>query len=225
MRNNTISNREQKPIQFDLLPYVYASEARSVGRYGFPQLEATDAVPSGRVLPFHYITSCEDPSGIWFHCFEDDYQFERLWRNLYYYIPLLKKAAGFIGPDFSMYREDSQDSLVWNCRRNRCVVYALQKAQVNVIPTGGFAGEESWSWCYQSLPFESTIAVTTNGVLSDPEARRLFVGGIDELVRQKNPRRLVICGRCPRWIGLKYPEIEIVHIKSYSEQWHERRCA
>lgn len=225
--NKLVTTRlhSERSTQYDIFPWLYADGAKLVGDYMFPQLAPNNMIPSGHILPFHYITSCDDPSGIWYHCFEDDYQFERLWNNLDKYIPLLQKAAGLIGPDFSLYREYSQESQVWNCRRNRCISYALQSAGVNVIPTGGFAGESSWPWCFQSLPVDSTIAVTTNGVLSDPEAKRLFVGGVDELVRQKSPRRLVICGRYPDWVRKKYPAISIVHIPSFSEQWKERRCA
>lgn len=100
----------------------------------------------------------------------------------------------------------------------------MQKSGQNVIPTAGFGTEKTWSWCFDGLPHFSTVAVTTNGVLNDPEARRLFVGGIDAMVNTINPYAIVICGRYPEWIERKYPDILIVSIPSYSQMWASRRC-
>ena len=93
-----------------------------------------------------------------------------------------------------------------------------------MIPTAGFGPEKTWDWCFDGLPQNSTLAIKTNGTLSDPEARRLFVGGVDALVRTKNPHTLVICGNYPSWMDKKYPYINIVKIPSFSQQW-KVRCA
>ena len=103
------------------------------------------------------------------------------------------------------------------------MAYAMQKINNNIIPTAGFAGENTWDWCFDGLPPHPTVAITTNGTLSDPEAKRIFVGGVDALVKTVYPRNLVICGNFPKWIYEKYPLINIVPILSYSQMWH-RRC-
>ena len=46
-----------------------------------------------------------------------------------------------------------------------------------MIPTPGFGPERTWEWCFDGLPMNSSVAITTNGTLDDPEARRLFIGG------------------------------------------------
>lgn len=67
-------------------------------------------------------------------------------------------------------------------------------------------------------------AITTNGTLSDPEARRLFIGGVDALVHTCKPYALVVCGRYPEWLNTKYPGVRIIPILSYSQMWNSRRC-
>ena len=94
-----------------------------------------------------------------------------------------------------------------------------------MIPTGGFGPERTWEWCFDGLPNNSSIAITTNGTLDDPEARRIFVGGVDALIHCTSPRNLVICGKYPKWLDSKYPCVNIVSIPSYSQQWKRRRCA
>jgi hypothetical protein len=92
-----------------------------------------------------------------------------------------------------------------------------------MIPTAGFGPERTWKWCFDGLPKYSSVAITTNGTLSDPEARRLFVGGVEALVDTLQPYALVVCGKSPDWLDTKYPDVQIIHIPSYSQMWKNRR--
>ncbi len=223
----TKQNKHRNPdyLQYDFLGEVYADGAERVGKYGFPQMQEEKLIPDGSVTSFNYLLSSEKPENWWYHCFCDDYQFNRLWFSLYQYLPIIQRARGFISTDFSLYRDYSEDALIWNCYRNRVLAYAIQRANVSVIPTAGFGGESSWRWCFDGLPKHSTVAITTNGTLSDPEARRLFVGGVEALIYTIHPFALVVCGKCPAWLETKYPDVKIVHIPSYSQLWNKRRCA
>lgn len=93
-----------------------------------------------------------------------------------------------------------------------------------MIPTAGFGGENTWSWCFDGLPRRSTIAITTNGILRDPEAMRLFIGGVDAMVSTIDPYAIVVCGKYPTWLEKKYSDVKIIGIPSYSQQWAARRC-
>ena len=67
--------------------------------------------------------------------------------------------------------------------------------------------------CYRNrVPKHSTYAITTNGGLSDPEACRLFIGGVDALVLTLEPYALVVCGNYPQLLNTKYPEVRIIPI-------------
>ena len=213
-------------LQTDFICDLLAGRAPKVGRYGFPLLARETYIPTTPVLPFNYMLSAKNNDSYWYHCFVDDSQFNRLYKNFWNYVKILRRIRGIISVDFSMYREYDDDTLIENCRKKRCVDYALQVANVPMIPTAGFAGESSWEWCFDGLPSYSTVAVTTNCLGRDPEAHRLFVGGIDAMVNKIHPTALIVCGKCPDWLNHKYPSVRVMQIPSYSQMWQaRRRCA
>ena len=218
-----IRGRNKQYLQYDLFGEIYAGDAKRVGKYGFPQLSTEQWIPT-QAKSFNYLMSLENPGDWWIHCFCDDYQFERLWTGFDLYVEYILKTKGFIATDFSLYRDYDDDWLIWNCYRNRVMAYAIEKIGGRMIPTAGFGAERTWSWCFDGLPHNSTVAITTNGTLSDPEARRIFVGGVDAMVHTISPTGIVVCGRYPKWLDTKYPEIKIIPIPSYSQSWQARRC-
>ena len=218
-----LRGRNKRYLQYDLFGEIYAGDAERVGKYGFPQLSEEQWIPT-QAKSFNYLMSLENPNDWWVHCFCDDYQFERLWTGFDFYVKYILKAKGFISTDFSLYRDYSDDWLIWNCYRNRVMAYAIQKAGGMMIPTAGFGPERTWSWCFDGLPHNSTVAITTNGTLNDPEARRIFVGGVDAMVHTVFPSGIVVCGKYPEWLNTKYPNIKIIPILSHSQEWQVRRC-
>ena len=136
-------------------------------------------------LDFQIRTPCK--GSYWYHCFTSEKYFHRLFNCFDEYEPLLQKSKGLISADFSLYRDYPEKFLIDYCRSNRMIDYALQQAGIPMIPTAGFAGESSWDWCFDGLPTNSTVAVTTNTLGKDPEANRLFVGGVNAMkVTDKN---------------------------------------
>lgn len=203
---------------------MLALDATLVGKHGFPAIPPQKLIPDVMPLPMNYMMSDKNISKNWYHCFVGDEQFERYWHNFYKYVPYIRSAKGLISTDFSMYRDIPEETQIRNCYRNRVMTYAMQKINPNVIPTAGFCGENTWSWCFDGLPKYSTYAITTNGGLSDPEARRLFIGGVDALVQTLEPYALIVCGNYPQWLNTKYPGVRIIPILSYSQMWSARRC-
>jgi len=225
-RKGGVYHEEKIEWQYDLLPKIYAFGAEIEGEYGFPKLPEQEFVPEGDVFPINYMLSSKALESSWFHCFVDDYQFERLWRGYEKYIVYIRKCSGFIASDFSLYRDDSKNRQVWNCMRNRALTYAMIRdcPKTPIIPTAGFGNEETWDWCFDGLPHHSTVAITTNGVLSELEAKRLFVGGIDALVKSICPSNIVVCGKYPQWLEQKYPDINIIYVPNYNQLSKIRRC-
>ena len=211
-------------VQYDFIGDFLAEDAQLTGIHKFPILKPQKLLPKAMPMPVNYMLSDGDISTHWYHCFVDDSQFERFWYGFNRYIPYFQAAAGLISTDFSIYRDDEEDIQVRNCYRNRVIAYAMQQINPNVIPTAGFGGENTWEWCFDGLPHHSTVAITTNGTLTDPEARRLFVGGIDALVKTIEPYALVVCGNYPNWLNTKYPNIRIIPILNFSQMRRLRRC-
>jgi|GEM_PF-1879833 len=193
-----------------------------VGKYNFPQLDKVNYIPEEPAYPFNYLKSTVTKGSYWYHCFTAERNFHRLYNSFADYIELLKQAKGLISADFSLFRDYPEEILIEKCRANRLVDYALQQSGISMIPTAGFAGESSWEWCFDGLPIDSTVAITTNCLGRDRETHRLFVGGVNTMIKKIHPTAIVICGKVPDWISRKHPDIQIIHIKSYSEMWRER---
>lgn len=197
----------------------------TAGKYNFPQLAPVNCLPEEPVYPFNYLKSTVKKGQYWYHCFTSDKNFHRLYNHFAEYVELLRGAKGLISADFSLFRDYPEEILIDNCRKNRLIDYALQQAGIPIIPTAGFADESSWEWCFDGLPLNSTVAVTTNCLGRDRETHRLFVGGINAMVAKIHPTAIVVCGKVPDWLEKKFPDIKIVHIPSYSEIWRARELA
>ena len=61
-----------------------------------------------------------------FQIYEDDYRFERIWRNPRQYLNVLKRYNGVILPDFSLYRDMPLVMQLWNIYRSRAIGFWLQ---------------------------------------------------------------------------------------------------
>lgn len=190
----------------------YHHGAELVGSHKLPQLAPQRHVPHD-VRSWNERSQLSDLSRHWLDFFVDDYQFapvwnalvgcveaddpavERLWRRIDMYMDVLRRAEGVIGTDFSMLPEMLPDQRNWNCTRNRVFAYYLESCGVPTVPVACWCGRDDFGWCFDGLPERSTIAISTNGCLSTAEGTTMLLEGIEELVRQKDPWLLVVCGR------------------------------
>ena len=209
-------------IEIMLCKPPFVGDIPTVGKYNFPQLEQINYIPEEPAYPLNYLKSTVTKGNYWYHCFTAERNFHRLYNSFADYIELLKQTKGLISADFSLFRDYSDEILIEKCRANRLVDYTLQQAGIPMIPTAGFAGESSWEWCFDGLPLHSTVAITTNCLGHDRETHRLFVGGVNTMIKKIHPTAIVVCGKVPDWISKRHPDIQIIHIKSYSEMWRER---
>ena len=65
---------------------------------------------------------------------------------------------------------------------------------LNIIPTVAWGKEEDLTWCFEGLPTNSSIAISTNGCKSEPYSKKLFLLGVEELQTKLTPFKLIICG-------------------------------
>lgn len=206
--------------QFSTEPFK--GDCPTVGKYNFPQLAQVNYLSELPVFPFNHLKTKVTEGCYWYHCFTAEKNFHRLYKNFREYEEFFPKIKGLISADFNMYRNYDEKILIDNCLKNRMVDYALQQAGVPMIPTAGFAGESTWEWCFDGLPKNSTVAVTTN-TLYDKESNRLFIGGINAIVEKLQPTAIVVCGKCPEWIAKKFPDIQVIKIPNYVEMVNAAR--
>lgn len=196
----------------------YWHRANLVGQYKLPQLKATQFVPEN-VISFNERKNAKNKENTWVDFFIDDVNFESFWRSPEINFDNLKKFAGIITTDFSVMPDILPGNNIWNVTRNRVLAFYLQKNGFNIIPTASWCRESDFEWCFDGLPENASIAISTNGCLSHEYGRKMFALGVEELFRQKQPSHLIICGKSVEGLE-KYPNI--VYYPSFSQRWKER---
>lgn len=184
------------------------------GAFEFPIIQSTYWIPN-RLIAFSKALSCTDYNQ-WVHFFEDDYLFERIWRNPQRYLDILRRYNGVILPDFSLYRDMPFVMQIWNIYRSRAIGFWLQTNGIKVIVNIRYADKRTYRCCCDGISKHSVIAVGTHGTLKNREDRFFFCEGLDAIVRRLHPNAIVVYGAAPDSIFEKYREtgIQIIQFDS-----------
>lgn len=179
------------------------------GKYDIPKIYSVEYMPDD-LLGFNYVTNTTDKS-IGVHFFLDDYQIERIWNRPNFYIGKLKAFDCVLTPDFSLYSDMPKSMMIWNTYRSRLIGQLMQKAGIIVIPTVSWADEKTFDFCFDGLPQESTLAISTIGVKQNQSKYKAWQSGVDEMIKRCRPKKLMIYGgkvdyQFPKNIITKYYE-------------------
>lgn len=199
------------------LPEMYRSGTQrdAEGDWGIPRLEPVDFVPDDFV-GFNYVKSWRsDRSKVGIHFFIDDYQFERCWKDPARYADVFREHQCVVMPDFSLYVDMPLALQVYNAYRNAFCARVWQKEGVTVIPCLLWSTSESYSFCFDAIPIESTVCVSTVGVMDDSDALELWCQGMDEAIRRTRPTRILLYGKRPDY---NFSGIEVVEYKARTFQ-------
>lgn len=162
------------------------------GFYQMPVIEPVDHIPTD-LIGFNYaLTAPDKASGI--HFYIDDYQFERVWNQPLFYLEKLSEFDCILTPDFSLYTEMPIAMKIWNTYRSRLIGQMAQRLGMIVIPTVSWCEEETFDFCFDGLPKQSTLSISTIGVKQDEYNFSLWKDGVVEMIKRLQPRTLLIYG-------------------------------
>ena len=116
----------------DVFNSFLVSSATYAGNYEFPVIAPCYDIPN-RLIPFSKCISSKDHD-YWVHFYEDDYLFERLWKNPNKYLSILQRYNGVILPDWSLYRDMPLVMQLWNIYRSRALGTWLQYNGIKLYP-------------------------------------------------------------------------------------------
>ena len=139
------------------------------------------------------------------HFYVDDYQFERCWANPNNYIDHLKKFKYVISPDFSLYADLPKAHQIWNCYRNRLLAAFWQARGVKIIPNLSWGDESSFDWCFDGIPQNSVVAISTVGTRGNKKA---FLRGYRRMLKVLKPTQIIVYGKI-------YPEMKEKNLLNY----------
>lgn len=172
------------------LPFV--DVGRTEGFYQMPIIEDDAHIPEG-LVGFNYALTSKDKS-LGVHFYIDDYQFERIWNEPQKYINILKEYDCALTPDFSLYMDMPMSMKIWNTFRSRLIGQMMQDSGIYVIPTVSWAEEETFDFCFDGLPENAVLSISTVGVKQSPEALKIWKAGVKELLKRKKPSTLLVYG-------------------------------
>lgn len=168
----------------------------SANEWGIPDLPKATWVPDKLFSYASNRETVEDQENAAFHFFTDDYRFEIVWKRpevgTYRVTTWLK---GCLTPDFTMWREMPRVMQAWQVYRNRWCGNWFSRCGAKVVPTIGWAGPESYDFCFAGVPKHSVVAISTVGIIrADTHTRIAFYSGYDAMCEQLEPSTILIYG-------------------------------
>ena len=167
----------------------------------WPAVMPTHTRPE-RVTTFYPKTAKDNPDAFC-HFFIDDYRFEKIWREPERYVPVLKKYAGAIMPNFSTYHIMPLPMQWWNMYRNRALMAYWQSEGIDVIPSLQIGDPRTYDYALDGLPVGGTYAVANNGLMKDKYNKEYFVESLAVALKAVMPDLLLIYGSAK--FDLPYP--------------------
>lgn len=180
-----------------------------------PVIECDDFIPDD-LIGFNYAKSSENKKcGI--HFYVDDYQFERIWNYPEKYIDVLEQYECILTPDFSLYLDMPMPMKIWNIYRSRLIGQYFQKRGIKVIPTISWAEEETFKFCFKGIPKGSIVSISTIGVKQDQDALNIWREGVDEMIKQIEPKAILVYGGK---LDYDFKDIQVYYYENkVTEKW------
>lgn len=182
---------------YDIWHTRYYDGATFEGDFEMPVIQGTDKVPE-RVVRFSDSKSRKrDDAGAWVVPYEHDAKLRCMWRNAFKYEPMLLEHPGIVSWDFSMYRSMPFGLQFWNCYMGRLLGSLHERLGGECIPNIRPTDSRSFTYAFDGLPTEATVAMGTIGNLKDADDRAVFQMYVAETVKRLHPKNIVVYGDAP----------------------------
>ena len=168
------------------------------GEYGIPVLRPVQLDAHLTWIRFNHALREPQRERYGVHFFIDDYLFQRAWHDPPRYALFLRSFPAVMTPDFSMFADYPRAVQIYNHWRKHQMGAYWQQAGMTVIPSIGWIGRDSYSWCFDGEPVGGTVAVSSVGTQKSKEGRRLFLDGYNEMMARLMPSKIIFFGDVPR---------------------------
>ena len=202
---------------YDVFHAFLVENADYDGYYELPVVRTSDHLPDKVITFSKAMSKTWDDFDCWVVFYEHDRDFERLWNKPRQYLDKLKKFKGVISPDFSLYRNMPLVMQLWNTYRSRAIAVWLQDNGVEVIPNIRFGDERTFSFCFDGVEENKTVAVGTHGCIKRKEDKIFFKIGLARMVQRLSPKTIIVYGSAPDSIFKPYKDMGINNIAFESE--------
>lgn len=166
--------------------------ARFSENYEFPELSSCNEIPNG-VVSFSK-SFYENDFSKFVHFYENDEKIIRLWNCPKKYLQHLKKFAGVITPDFSVFCDMPRSLQIAQTYKNRALAFWLSANGIKIIPNVRYADERSYDFCFEGLPQNAVIAIGFHGNVKQKLDIDMNIKGLDETIKRLKPKTVLIYG-------------------------------
>ena len=162
------------------------------GIFELPTIFKTNNQPN-KLIAFDKAISSHDYDQ-WVHFFIHDFQFIRIIRNPWKYLPILQRFDGVISPDFSIFWNYPFYLQLQSIARSREIGAWLQRNGIPLIPCVRWGKRETYAFAFDGIEPGGTISIGTVGCMREKENRKVFEQGFPEMLDKIRPKRIIVYG-------------------------------
>lgn len=147
-----------------------------------------------KFIPFNYAKSTKDKKQKSIHFYLDDYQFERVWNKPYNYLRVLSEFEYICQPDFSLFSNMALPVQIYNHYRKQYIANFYEENGLTVIPTISWSDERSFDFCFEGVPKNSVVTISTVGIKKNQKAKEQFLVGYNKMLETIQPEAIILYG-------------------------------
>lgn len=173
-------------------------------------------------IPFSLMSRSDDYSEFVVF-YEHDLKFADVLTSTEEYLPKLKKFAGVVSPDASLYRDMPLCLQIANTYMNRLIGHYLQEQGLYVIPNIRWGDERSYTavvlpekFAFLGVEKHSIVSIGTYGCIQGKENKRYFKEGLAAMLYELEPEIVLVYGPMPDSIFAEFKSVtRFVHYEDW----------
>lgn len=155
--------------------------------------------------------------------YEHDLRFADVLTSTEDYLNELKKFAGVVSPDCSLYRDMPLCLQIANTYMNRLIGHYLQEQGLYVIPNIRWGDERSYTtgvlpekFAFLGVEKHSIVSIGTYGCIQGSENRYYFKAGLEAMLEELEPEVVIVYGSMPNSIFSEYKNVaQFIQMKDW----------
>ena len=162
------------------------------GAYDMPILyESPIELDHIAMISFDHLTRKRNNANKIVHFFQEDHTFLRVYELPEKQLSKIASCYAAITPDFSLYADMPRALQINSVFQSRWCGAYWQDNGIRVIPSVSWSTPDSFEFCFDGLPNEAIVVVSTIGC---KKVRKEFMCGYDAMLERIKPRTIICCG-------------------------------
>lgn len=186
------SKTKQRKLSYQNINLTHGMKL--VGKYDMPEVKAYTGDIPVTLTPYSMKDSGNKQGAL--HFFIDDYRFLGMyvWGSLPRFTEKIAPYKMVIGPDFSLYLDQSFALNLFQIYQNRVTTAYWQSVGLQVIPSVSWGNADSFEYCFEGLPQQSVLSIGGMGNAHHASMTQLWEYGVYMTIEHLNPIALIIYG-------------------------------